>query len=231
MSEVTLHGSVGLLVTVGTAAWLCCSWGIANVSVVKQWWSVAANAARPWHWYKHRNSMDEQESVGACIFLGWWCSLCREWTPEVRREHKAGHQEGCDGSAEVGMRVPGRAGVTFWGTHPTLLCGPKTTVHIAVYCVCVCFWQLEIPSKRFVSRCLSLSMPLPNVSSVSVGGSYPASLKASECGWKCLFVRAIPGVSIWSQLPLALWDVSNAHLSLCKGPGCICCMPDPRHSC
>lgn len=111
MSEVTLLSScAGLLVTVGTEACLCCSRGIANVSMVKQWWSVAANAARPWHWYNHGNSRDEQESIGACVFLGCWCSLRREWAPKVRREHKAGHREGCDGSAEVGTCVSSWAG-------------------------------------------------------------------------------------------------------------------------
>lgn len=127
----------------------------------------------------------------------------------------------------VGQGLPSRKAVS--GTQPTLLCGPKTTVCIALQHVC--FWQLEIPSRRFASPCVSLSMPLPDTSSVSVGSSHSASPKASECGWQCLFVCAIPGVSIRTQLPLALSEVSSAHLSLCKGPGCICSTPDPRHSC
>lgn len=44
-----------------------------------------------------------------CIF-GMLVFPVQGMSPEVRREHKAGHREGCDGSAEVGTCVSSRAG-------------------------------------------------------------------------------------------------------------------------
>lgn len=114
------------------------------------------------------------------------------------------------------------------GTHPGLLCSLKTATRVTPPCA---FDGLKSPSRRPVPLCLSLSMSLFNMTSVSPGSSHPASPKTSEWEWKGLFVcDHIRCVHLNPVTVCSSKTLEECMSLFSEDPGCVCGMRYPWRS-